>query len=139
MPHLTIEYSANLRDSGEWQPLCRKLAGVLASRKQDDGKPVFPLGGIRVRAIAAEDWCIGDGSLADAAFAHARLMIGAGRTDAVKRETGDALFAVMREHFARAFESRGLALSLEIGEFSEAGTWKHNNLHERYRASRRAG
>ncbi len=138
MPHLTIEYSANLRDSGEWASLCRKLAGVLASREQA-GRPVFPLGGIRVRALAAPDWCIGDGSLADAAFVHLRLMIGAGRAEPVKRETGDALFAVVREHFAQAFESRGLALSLEIGEFSEAGTWKHNNLHDRYRAARLPG
>lgn len=138
MPHLTIEYSANLRDDGDWTSLCRKLASVLASGEQG-GKPVFPLGGIRVRAIAAEDWCIGDGSLADAAFVHARLVIGAGRSEPVKRETGDALFAVVREHFAGSFEARGLALSLEIGEFSDAGTWKHNNLHERYRAARRTG
>ena len=135
MPHLTLEHSANLRDVGDWNALCRELAAVLASREQD-GKPVFPLGGIRVRAVAAEHWCIGNGSLADAAFVHARLMIGAGRAESVKRETGDALFAVMRAHFARAFEARGLALSLEIGEFGEAGTWKHNNLHERFRAAR---
>jgi 5-carboxymethyl-2-hydroxymuconate isomerase len=25
-------------------------------------------------------------------------------------------------------------LSLEINEFSEAGTWKHNNLHARLKA-----
>ena len=32
-------------------------------------------------------------------------------------------------------------LSLEISEFSESGTWKHNNLHTRYAAQRddRAG
>jgi 5-carboxymethyl-2-hydroxymuconate isomerase len=137
MPHLTIEYSANLGDSGEWASLCRKLADVLASRRHE-GSPVFPLGGIRVRAIAADDWCVGDGSLADAAFAHARLVIGAGRAESVKRETGDALFAVLREHFATAFQSRGVALSLEIGEFSESGTWKHNNLHDRYRGPRGA-
>jgi 5-carboxymethyl-2-hydroxymuconate isomerase len=138
MPHLTLEYSANLRDSGDWAGLCRRLAGVLAAQAVD-GKPVYPLGGIRVRAVAAGDWCIGDGTLEDAAFVHARLMIGAGRPEAVKRETGDALFAVIREHFAQTFAERGLALSLEIGEFSEAGTWKHNNLHERYRGREPAG
>jgi 5-carboxymethyl-2-hydroxymuconate isomerase len=26
-------------------------------------------------------------------------------------------------------------LSLEVSEFSEAGTWKHNNLHARFRKS----
>lgn len=137
MPHLTIEYSANLRETGDWPALCRKLAGVLAAREHE-GKAVFPLGGIRVRAIAADDWCIGDGSLADAAFAHARLMIGAGRSEAVKKAAGDALFEVIREHFAKLFDAQGLALSLEIGEFSEAGTWKHNNLHGRYGPPRAA-
>jgi 5-carboxymethyl-2-hydroxymuconate isomerase len=28
---------------------------------------------------------------------------------------------------------RYLALSLEIYEFDEAGTWKHNNVHARFR------
>jgi 5-carboxymethyl-2-hydroxymuconate isomerase len=29
--------------------------------------------------------------------------------------------------------SAGLALSLELNEFSEAGTLKHNNLHPRFK------
>jgi 5-carboxymethyl-2-hydroxymuconate isomerase len=28
---------------------------------------------------------------------------------------------------------RYLALSMEITEFSEAGTWKHNNVHARFK------
>jgi 5-carboxymethyl-2-hydroxymuconate isomerase len=39
----------------------------------------------------------------------------------------------MKAHFAAHYERMGLALSLEVGEFSEAGTWKHNNLHARFR------
>ena len=64
---------------------------------------------------------------------HAALKVGAGRTEATLRATGDALFEVMKDHFAELFERIGLALSLELGEFSEAGTWKHNNLHARLR------
>ena len=134
MPHLTIEYSANLRNFGGFSKLCSVLAKTLVAQ-QLDGKPVYPIGGIRVRAIAADDWCIGDGSQHDAAFVHARFTIGAGRSEAVKKATGDALFEAMKQHFAREFDSQGLALSLEIGEFSEAGTWKHNNLHGRYSAT----
>ena len=89
---------------------------------------------MRVRAHAADHWCIGDGR-ADAAFVHARLSVGAGRGEATLRATGDALFAVMKAHFAPLFEKQGLALSLEVGEFPEAGTWKHNNLHARMRES----
>ena len=134
MPHLTIEYSVNLRNFGALTKLCAELARVLVSQ-QAEGKPVYPIGGIRVRAIAADDWCIGDGSQHDAAFVHARFTIGVGRSEAVKKATGDALFEAIKQHFARQFDSQGLALSLEISEFSEGGTWKHNNLHERYGGS----
>lgn len=131
MPHLTIEFSENLRNFGQLSRLCRKLAQVLIEQ-QVDGEPVFPIGGIRVRALAAEAWCIGDGRFNDATFVHARFMVGAGRSGAVMRQTGDALFEAMKLHFARDLASHSLALSLEIGEFSEAGTWKHNNLHARF-------
>jgi len=131
MPHLTLEYSANLRNFGAFSKLCAELAQVLVAR-QVDGKPVYPVAGIRVRAIAADDWCIGDGSQHDAAFVHARLVIGAGRSEDEKKATGDALFDALKKHFARQFDAQGLALSLEIAEFGEAGTWKHNNLHGRY-------
>ena len=131
MPHLTIEYSANLRNFGGFSKLCNELAQVLVSQKED-GKPVYPMGGIRVRAVVAEHWCIGDGSLADSAFVHGRLQIGAGRSEEAKKATGDLLFEALKKHFAREFDSQGLALSLEMGEFSEAGTWKHNNLLGRY-------
>jgi 5-carboxymethyl-2-hydroxymuconate isomerase len=131
MPHLTLEYSANLRADGGFPSLCLKLAEVL-SVQRDGEAVVYPLGAIRVRAIPCDDYCIADGA-ADAGFVHARLAIGAGRSDAVKRATGDALFDAMKSHFARQYEAHGLALSLEVAEFSESGTWKHNNLHARFK------
>jgi 5-carboxymethyl-2-hydroxymuconate isomerase len=70
---------------------------------------------------------------ADYAFVHAQLKIGAGRDAATKQRVGDALFEMMKAHFAALYERRYLALSMEITEFSEAGTWKHNNVHARFR------
>ncbi len=133
MPHLTLDYSANLRADGAIGPLCAALARTLVEFSVDD-KPVYPVGGIRVRALAADDYCIADGR-ADAAYLHACLSVARGRTEATLKATGDALFAVIQQHFAALFERRGLALSLEIQEFPETGTWKHNNLHARLRAS----
>jgi 5-carboxymethyl-2-hydroxymuconate isomerase len=129
MPHLTLEYSANLADDERIGELCRKLAQCLDAQRESDQR-VYPLGGIRVRAVRCEQYCIADGR-ADAAFLHANLKIGAGRSEAARKATGDALFDVIRQHFAETFDKQGLALSLEINEFSEAGTWKHNNLHAR--------
>jgi 5-carboxymethyl-2-hydroxymuconate isomerase len=132
VPHLTLEYSANLADADSIGRLCDTLAQCLAAQR-DNEQRVYPLGGIRVRALRCEQYCIADGR-ADAAFLHANLKIGAGRSEASKKATGDALFALIKQHFAAVFEQSGLALSLEINEFSESGTWKHNNLHARLKA-----
>jgi 5-carboxymethyl-2-hydroxymuconate isomerase len=136
MPHLTLDHSANLSATGDFAGLCRKLGACLIEQRVD-GKPVYPVGGVRVRSIAADAWSIGDGSL-DAAYVHAALKIGAGRSAATRRATGDALFAVMKAHFAGHFERGALALSLEISEFGEDGTWKHNNVHVHLAAARTA-
>ncbi|MFL9903472.1 5-carboxymethyl-2-hydroxymuconate Delta-isomerase [Paraburkholderia fungorum] len=132
MPHLTLEYSANLVGEESIGRLCKALADCLDAQRENEQR-LYPLGGIRVRALRCEQYCIADGR-ADTAFLHANLKIGAGRSEAAKKATGDALFELIKRHFAAEFEKHGLALSLEINEFSEAGTWKHNNLHARLKA-----
>jgi 5-carboxymethyl-2-hydroxymuconate isomerase len=134
MSHMTLEYSGNLRATGRFTDLCRKLAEFMSALKVE-GSPVFPPGGVRVRAIPCDEYCIADGSLSDAAFVHAVLKIGAGRSDPAKQATSSGLFEIMKAHFAEDTARRGLALSLELNEFSESGTLKHNNLHARFRKS----
>jgi 5-carboxymethyl-2-hydroxymuconate isomerase len=130
MSHMTLEYSANLRADGRFGELCLKLAQYMSSLRIE-GAQVFPPGGVRVRALAFDEFCIADGSLADAGFVHAILKIGAGRSAAAKQATCAGLFDIIKAHFAAQFAAQGLALSLELHEFSEAGTLKHNNLHAR--------
>ena len=132
MSHMTLEYSANLRADGRFGELCRTLAQFMTGLRVD-GAAMFAPGGVRVRAISCEDYCIADGSLADAGFVHAILKIGAGRSEAAKAAASQGLFDIMKAHFADEFARHGLALSLELCEFSEAGTLKHNNLHARFK------
>ncbi len=127
MPHLVVEYTANLKSDGDVPTLLRK-----ANRMLIDQGGVFPTGGIRSRAIEITDWCIADGE-DDYAFVHVTLKIGAGREDAVKRRVTDALFEMIKAHFADLYAKRYLALSMELVEFSEGGTYKHNNLHAKFR------
>lgn len=129
MPHLTVEYTGNLGAQADIPALLRKANTVLIAQGG-----VFPTGGIRSRAIRLDDFCVADGT-ADDAFVHLTLKIGAGRSAEQKTKTGDDLFAMVKDHFAEIFASRFLALSLEIQEFSEAGTWKQNNIHGRYKAA----
>jgi 5-carboxymethyl-2-hydroxymuconate isomerase len=127
MPHLTFEYTANLEAEGDLPGLLEKANAVLIAQQG-----VFPIGGIRSRAIRLEHYRMADGA-ADYAFVHATLKIGAGRDAATRQHVGDRLFEAMKRHFAALYEKRYLALSLEIAEFSEAGTWKHNNVHARFK------
>lgn len=130
MPHVTLEYSANLRADGRFPELCRALAQFMVAMRAE-GKPVFPLAGVRVRAIACEAYCIADGSLPEAGFVHAIFKLAAGRSEETKARACAGLFEVMKDHFAGQYASRPLALSLEMLEFSEAGTLKHSNLRAR--------
>ena len=132
MSHMTLEYSSNLRAAGRLDELCRKLARFMTGL-EFESRPIFPPGGVRVRAIPCEDYCIADGSIADAGFVHAILKIGAGRSEAAKSATKAGLFEIMKAHFADQYQKQALALSLEFVEFSESGTLKHNNLHARLR------
>ena len=127
MPHLTLEYTDNIQNP-RIPELLRALNGVMLARPD-----IFPVGGIRARAYRLSEYALADSSTPTDAFVHLRLQIGAGRSEGVKKETGDALFAVLTEHFAEAFAAHGLMLSAEISEFSEAGTWKKNNIHARYK------
>ncbi|GIN87295.1 5-carboxymethyl-2-hydroxymuconate isomerase [Heyndrickxia sporothermodurans] len=127
MPHFIIEYTDNLKKEANIQELLKKVNEVLIGRKD-----IFPIGGIRSRAIELHNYFIADGSNDDA-FVHACLKIGAGRSEDDKKATCSEIFEVMKDHFAELYESRYLALSLELIEFSEAGTYKHNNIHQRYK------
>jgi 5-carboxymethyl-2-hydroxymuconate isomerase len=132
MSHMTLEYSSNLQAGGDFKHLCCKLAQHMAALRIGD-QPVFPPGGVRVRAICCEEFCIADGSQPDAGFVHAILKVGAGRTEAARKEICTGVFDIMKAHFAEQYARQGLALSLEFSEFSDSGTLKHNNLHARFK------
>lgn len=127
MPHFIIEYTDNIKTEADISGLLEKTNDVLISRSN-----IFPIGGIRSRAIEIHDYRVADGSENDA-FVHATLKIGTGRSEADKKATCDELFEVIKAHFAHLFAKRYLALSMELIEFSEAGTYKHNNIHARFK------
>jgi 5-carboxymethyl-2-hydroxymuconate isomerase len=127
MPHFAVEYTDNLRAEGDIPGLLRKVNQVPIAQGG-----VFPTGAIRSRAIELSDYVVADGT-ADDAFVHATLKIGAGRTPEQNKKASDDLCEMNKEHFARLYATRPLALSMELYEFDEAGTYKQNNIHARYR------
>jgi 5-carboxymethyl-2-hydroxymuconate isomerase len=127
MPHFVVEYTSNIKAEARIPQLLAKANQILIAQGG-----VFPIGGIRSRAIELHDYSIADGE-ADYAFVHCNLKIGSGRTEEQKKKVCDELFSAIQEHFADLFAKRYLALSLELNEFSESGTYKHNNIHARFK------
>lgn len=129
MPHFIVEYTANLEAHGDLPGLLKKVNETLIAQGG-----VFPIGGIRSRAIELTDYVIADGK-ADDAFVHLTLKMGGGRDATTRKRACDALFDMVKAHFAALFERRNLALSMEVREFDEGGTYKHNNIHQRFRTA----
>ena len=126
MPHFIVEYTDNIKNEANIAKLLEEIHKVLIAHDT-----IFPIGGLRTRAIELNEYRVADG-MEDDAFVHATLKIGAGRPEAIKKEVCDALFEVMKEHFFHIMSKRYLALSMELHEFSEAGTYKQNNIHARF-------
>lgn len=133
MPHIIVEYSANLQDKICIADLLEALSESVLARRDDAGQRVFPLGGLRARALRYDDYRIADAA-ADYAFIHVTIRIGAGRSEAIERGTATAAFQAMTGLVAPLLAGQLVALSLDLDRFNEWGTLKANNIHAHLKA-----
>jgi 5-carboxymethyl-2-hydroxymuconate isomerase len=127
MPHITVEYSANLEPEVAIQEL---LVG-LHHEALDTG--VFPIGGLRTRAERRDLYVIADGD-PEHGFIAVLVRIGEGREAETRKDVAARLMAVLERQTAEARQRRGLALSVEVQEIDGTASLKVNNLHERMQA-----
>lgn len=123
MPHFIAEYSANLLDSVEFQDLFQQVNDFLGSTG------VFPLGGIRSRAIRLDQYRVADGKH-DYAFVHMTLKVGSGRDLETRQKVATELFAVIEQFFQPLKAERLLAISFEMTELDPVLNFKSNNIHQ---------
>ena len=115
MPHLVILYTPNIEPKTDLNALCRSLADEMLEIRDEAGKQVFPTGGTRVLAYPAAHYAVADGK-ADYAFMYLNVRMATGRSDAVKKDAGDRLLAVVKQHFAPIFEHELIGITLQIDE-----------------------
>ena len=123
MPHFTIEYSANLDarvDMGAVVEVVRKAAVETG---------IFPLGGIRVRAIRCEHYAIADGS-PHFGFLAMVLRLGEGRDLATRKDAGEHIFKVLSAYLDPVFKESKFALSFDMQINDKETSWKRNNIHD---------
>ena len=115
MPHLTIEYTANLDAETDIGALCKSLSRTLVDLKDKRAQPVFPFSGTRVLAYPARHYAVADGG-ADRAFVYLNLRITPGRSQERLQAVGDALLVQVKAHFAELLARRSLRITLHIDE-----------------------
>ncbi len=127
MPHLRIDYTANLDATADMGALCTTLAATLVALRHDDGSALFPLTGTRVMAWPAPHFAVADGQ-PGRAFVYLNLRITPGRSPAMIQRAGDALLASCKAHLASVFSEHAVGLTLQIDEGAPVFEGKHNNL-----------
>ena len=123
MPHIMVEYSANLDDRLD-------MAGVVEIvRKAAVETGIFPLGGIRVRAVRCEHYTIADGR-SEFGFLDMVLRLGEGRDLAARKKAGDHIFKALSAYLDPVFATSKFALSFDMQINDKETSWKRNNIHE---------
>ena len=122
MPHFTIEYSANVGARTDM----REVVELVRRTAVESG--IFPIGGIRVRAIRCDDYAIGDGN-PDFGFLAMLLRLGEGRDLAARQAAGEHIFKALAAHLEPVFASSRFSLSFDMTINDAATSWKKNNIH----------
>ncbi|MGD8699077.1 MAG: 5-carboxymethyl-2-hydroxymuconate Delta-isomerase [Gemmatimonadales bacterium] len=118
MPHLTIEYTKNLRPAPSFDELFGRLHTVLA-----DLAGIKP-GNCKSRAVELDQFYVGEGD-ARSAFVHADIRFLEGRSVAVKQDIGRAILAVLQEAFPTPAEAQDMQVTVEIRDIQRSLYFKH--------------
>jgi 5-carboxymethyl-2-hydroxymuconate isomerase len=109
MPHLVLEYSANVPDEPDLDLVLRRLHEAMTQSGP------FDLSNVKSRAVRHSRFRVADGA-PDRAFVHLTAAVLAGRDAEVLRATATALLAVLRDAFPRARTERRCDLTVELRE-----------------------
>jgi 5-carboxymethyl-2-hydroxymuconate isomerase len=122
MAHFIYEYSANLpAEQLNLSALMEKMHTAASA------SGIFPLAGIRSRAIRCEEFRVGEGN-ADYGFVNLSMKVGRGRDLDTRMAIGQTLFDILLEHLQPVMATRGVAVSFEMRELEEQVKFNHRNF-----------
>ena len=126
MPHFIVEYTDNIREEARIRELMQKAVDIMTAEG-------YPVAGMRARAIELKDYVLGDGKI-DCSMVHCALKLAPGHNLPEKKLICEALFAMMKDHFATIHASRKFLLSFELCEVAsaEGATLKWSNIEQLY-------
>lgn len=123
MPHLTVDYSANMEDRVDMPGLC----DVLRRAAIETG--VLPMAGVRVRAIRADHVSIADGD-PQHGYIDIALRLRGGRDLETRKAATAQVFAAAEEFLAPSMARHSIALSFEMRDIDPALSPKSGTIRD---------
>jgi len=123
MPHIIVEYSANLEPALDPQALVDALHAAAI------GTGVAEPAAVRTRAERREVYRVGDGNSANG-FVHVVARLRIGRPEEQRKALGEALFAVVERQLEAAYKTHPMGVTVEIHEIDHM-TFRRNTMRER--------
>ena len=124
MPHITIDYSANLEPALDIAGLCEAMRAAAAALD------IFPTDGVRVRAFRADHFAIADGDPGNAMI-DISVRLREGRTLAARQRATESLFEAAQTYLEPVIASTPIMVSLEMREIGAALSPKLNTIRDR--------
>ena len=131
MPHIIVEYSANVAQRTD-------IPGLLTCLHEaalETG--VFPIGGIRSRALERTTYRIADGD-PRYGFVSIVMRIGQGRDQATKQTAAEAVFRAASRYLEDLFAGDPVSLALEMQEIDSSLSFRRNTIHDDIKAKQAA-
>ena len=107
MPHIMIDFSPDMEERTDIAALCDTI------RRAAIATGVFPIAGVRVRALRADHVSIADGNPAHG-YVDISVRLRAGRDLPTRQAATSAIFAAAEAALAPAIAAHSVALSLEM-------------------------
>jgi 5-carboxymethyl-2-hydroxymuconate isomerase len=127
MPHLMIDYSANIEPDIDMSRLCEHLRAIAAEIE------AFPIAGVKVRAVRVDHYAIADGNPAHG-FIDISVRIREGRDLETKKQAVDAIFNAANDFVSPIMQKRSLALSVELRDITAELAPKSGTIRKYLRA-----
>ena len=109
MPHLVLEYSANVPDEPDFDRVLQRLHAAITTVGP------FDLANVKSRVLRHELCRVADGAT-DRAFVHLSVAVLPGREPEALQATARALLAVIQDSFPRARAERRCDVTVEVRE-----------------------
>ena len=123
MPHFSIEYSANLESLIDMKNFCDLI------RKAGLETKVFPMAGIRVRALKCEHFSIADND-PNNGFIDISIRLREGRDLETRKMATNHIFEIVENYLKPIMENHPLALSMEMRNIDAELSPKNNSIRK---------